>query len=529
MAALLVRLKLRLLANRLAQGFHAVIGVLLGLWVGVIAGALAFGLLSTAAARDGDTEVVTIALALVFVGWIVLPALTFSSDETLDPRRFQLLPIGHRRLVAGLAAAGLVGIGPVATVLGLSGAAVGTGRAAGSWLVGGVGLVVILLLVAASVVWSRAVVTLLADVLTTRRGREVGAALAVVAAVSLWVGSQAMLPGGPVSVGGDIDTDAVAGVARWSPGGLAAVGLTAAAEARAATVALVVLGLVGVGGTGLLVWGAALRRLDRRARSATSSRRASALYPTGLAWLPRTPTTAVAVRFLRSLVRDPRVRSQALGQLFMLIPLVAVGGGTGALTGPLAPLAVAGLAFPLGLIVANQVAMDGPALWAHQVAGSRARSDLLGRDLAVVLVGGPALVIGAVGLAAVADAWALAPVGLLVGAAVLALVLGAANLTSVLFPIPVPERGDNPFGTPAGGQGCLNSVVVLLVYLVVALLVLPIVLAVVLVDTTVARLVAATLGLVYGTGVGWICTRAAANRLRTHGPELLLAVDWRRS
>ena len=529
MAALLVRLKLRLLANRFAQSFQVVLGLLLGLWVGLLGGVIGFGLLSSTITRGGDTEVVTVALALTFVGWIVLPALTFTSDETLDPRRFQLLPIRHRRLVGGLAVAGLVGVGPIATALGLSGAAVGTGRAAGSWLVGAIGMVVVLLLVVACVVWSRAVVTLLSDVLATRRGREVGAALTVVVAVSLWVGSQALLQGGLIDVDSDVELAAVAAVVRWSPGGLADVGLAAAADGRLAVVGGAVLGLAGVIGLGLLTWAGALRRLDGRAPARTSSRGASALYPTMLGWLPRTPTTAVAVRFLRSIVRDPRVRSQALGQLFLLIPLVAVGGGAGVLTGPSAPLAVAGLAFPLGLVVANQLAMDGPALWTHEVVGTQPRSDLLGRDLAVVLVAVPALVVGALALAVVADAWAAVPPGLLVGVAVLALVLGAANLTSVLLPIPVPERGDNLFGTAGGGQGCLNSVVVLLVYLVVAVLVVPIVLPVALLDGAAARTVAATLGLLYGAGIAWAATRVAVHRLRSRGPELLLAVDWRRS
>lgn len=529
MAALLVRLKLRLLVNRLAQGFQVVLGLLLGLWVGALAAIVGFGLLSTTLARDGDTEVVTLALALTFVGWIVLPALTFSSDETLDPRRFQLLPISHRRLVGGLAVAGLVGIGPIATAVGLSGAAVGTGRVAGSWLVGAVGLVVVLLLVVACVVWSRAVVTLLSDVLATRRGREIGAALTAVVAVSLWVGSQALLGGGLISVDGDVDLAAAAAVARWSPGGLADVGLRGAADGRVGAVIGAVLGLAAVIGLGLLTWAGALRRLDRRAPAQTSSRGASALYPTALAWLPRTPTTAVAVRFLRSLVRDPRVRSQALGQLFLLIPLVAVGSGAGVLTGPSAPVAVAGLAFPLGLVVGNQLAMDGPALWTHEVAGTDPRADILGRDLAVVLVALPALVMGALALAVVADAWAALAPGLLVGIAVLVLVLGAANLSSVLLPVPVPERGDNLFGTSGGGQGCLNSFFVLLVYMVVAVLVLPIVVPVALLDGPVVRTVAATLGLLYGGGIAWAATRMAVQRLRLRGPELLLAVDWRRS
>ncbi len=526
MARLLVRLKLRLLGNRFHQGVQPALGFTMAVIGGFLAAA--FGFSAFNATVDGDRDVVVLGMALLWLGWILVPALTFTADETLDPRRFQLLPLRNRQLVVGLLAAGVVGVGGIATLIAVSGAAVGAGRAAGQGIAGLVALVVVVLLAVTCIAWSRAVLTLLADVLATRRGREIGAALGVLLLIALWLTPQLLFGGSPMVDGANLDLSAPAELARWSPGGLGAVGVLAAADGRLVLALAAAGGLLVLTVLALLLWAFALGRLARRSPARSTSRRSSALYPAWLAWLPRSRATAVAVRFLRSLVRDPRVRSQALGQLFLVVPMVAVGAPAGVFSSDYAPLLAAGLAFPFGLMASNQFALDGPALWVHEVTGADGHADMRGRDLAVVLLATPVIVVAAVALAAVSGGWSMLPAALLLAAGVLVLVLGASNLSSVLLPVPVPERGDNLFGTSASGQGCINTALLLVVYAVVAALITPMILPVVLVEPVGWRTFAAVLGLGYATLGGWLLTRAAAASLRTRGPDLLQAVDWRR-
>ncbi len=526
MARLLVRLKLRLVGNRLHQGTQPAIGFVMAVLGGLLAAAVGFSALN--ATVDGNPDVVVLVLALLWLGWILVPALTFTADETLDPRRFQLLPLRHRQLVVGLLAAGAVGVGGIATLAAVSGAAVGAGRASGQLIAGLVALMVVVLLAITCIAWSRAVLTLLADVLGTRRGREIGAALGVALLIGLWLTPQLLFGGSPIIDGPDIDLAGPAELARWSPGGLGAVGVLAAADGRLLLAFAAAGGLLVSSVLALALWTFALGRLDRRAPARSTSRRASALYPPWLAWLPRSRTTAVSVRFLRSLVRDPRVRSQALGQLFLVVPMVAIAGPAGVFVDEYAPLMAAGLAFPFGLMASNQFALDGPALWVHEVTGADGRADMRGRDLAVVLLATPVIMVAAVALAAVSGGWSMLPAALLLAAGVLVLVLGASNLASVLLPVPVPERGDNLFGTSATGQGCINTALLLVVYAVVAALITPMIVPVVLVEPIGWRTFAAVLGLGYAVLGGWLFTRGAASYLRTRGPDLLEVIDWRR-
>lgn len=194
-------------------------------------------------------------------------------------------------------------------------------------------------------------------------------------------------------------------------------------------------------------------------------------------WLPRTRTTAVGMRFLRSLVRDPRVRNQALSQSFIVVPMLGV--SVGAASGALAPLFATYAVVPFGLIAANQGGLDGPALWQHRLAGEDPRSDLLGRDLALAVLAVPVAVVAAVVLAAVFAAWSLLPAALLLSVAILLTLLGVSNAAAVITPFPVPEDVSNPLAANSGspGTGCLQGLLVLVALLVHGVLSLPILLA----------------------------------------------------
>ena len=119
MVAVLVRLKLTLLANSLRRSVWRTVGLVVGLVYGfgavvaVLVGL--FALRFTSAALTADVTVV--AYSALTVGWLLMSLLVFGVDETVDPARFALLPVRARDLLPGLFAAALLGVPGVATVL----------------------------------------------------------------------------------------------------------------------------------------------------------------------------------------------------------------------------------------------------------------------------------------------------------------------------------------------------------------------------------------------------------------------------
>jgi ABC-2 type transport system permease protein len=363
------------------------------------------------------------------------------------------------------------------------------------------------------------------NLLATRRGRDAAAFGAALLGVLAFVAFQAS-PNVQVDV--ELDLAPVVEVARWTPGGMAAGAIV---HAVGDEVGLALLWLAGVGvwiAAALAVWGWAMDRTVNRQPAVSSSRRAAdraSLYPRLLTWLPRTRTTAVAMRFLRGLARDNRVRTQALQTAFLLVPMVLVSVTSGVLGHPAAPLLAAMLAVPVGIIATNQLGLDGPALWQHELAGAAPRADLFGRNLALTIVALPLVVVAAVGVAAVTGGWAYVPIAIVLTLATLGVLFGVANVGAVLLPIPVPEASTNLFGSSQSGQGCVNGVLTTVVMIVIGMLTLPILLAMLFLDGVAAHAAAVAVALAYGGAVLWGGTWIAAERLRDRGPELLAAVD----
>lgn len=442
MARVLLRLRLRLLGNTLQLGAQQALGFVLGSLFGGFF-ALLTAAVFTASSRDaGWTDVVITGLAVLWVGWLVLPAVSFNADTTLDPRRFAVFPLTTRQLVPGLLVAALVGIGPVVSLIAVSGIVIGASELGGvvAGLVAGVAVVGA---VVSCVAWSRAMLAVASDLLASRRGRELAASIAFLAMMVIVFGPQ-LLTGITFrpDLGGLSD---IAALAVWTPAGLAGGAIAAALDGHLGVAALYLGGVVLGIGIAVTIWAVALARTQRVSpHHATSSRRdAGSLFPRPLAFLPRNRITAVAVRFLRTLLRDTRVRMQVLSLTWIIVPLFVV--SAGAIPGPDAPLYASYLVIPFGLLVANQYGLDGPALWQHELAGEGSAQDLLGRGLAVSLLGLPLAAIASIALAATFDAWATVPLALLLSAAVLLVLLGVSNVAAALVPYPIPEDPSNIF------------------------------------------------------------------------------------
>lgn len=469
--------------------------------------------------------------------WLLAPVLVFGLDETLDPARLRLLPLRAPQLVVGLSVASLVGIAPLATVVGLLGVPAGFAPL-------GPGLLLVLggtvAELALCVVGARALVSWLSPRLRSRRGRDVTALLgASVALLGAGLGQIPNLLTNVLDVEGEdalalaerVLADA-ARVASLTPPGWAGRAVVAGAEGSL----LEGLGWLGMAAVAVAacgwVWARALgRALSDGDEVATARSEADEpLARAALRFIPGGHLAGAIWKEVRYLTRVPEWRAQ------LIFPVVLTVGGTLAvvlipgLRRPELVLAAPGALWLFSLSAINLFGADRGAVWLLVAASGDARADLLGKDLALAAVGLPFAVVAALAIAAVTGGWFLLPAALALGVVFLSVGAGVGNVASVVAPSPMPERTGNVFAGQAnmGGVQVLRSMLALLVELVllappVAALLLAALLA------PVWQLLAVPFALVWSVGVGWLGLRLGARRLERGGPELVAALTQERA
>ena len=461
MAWVFVRLKARLLANGLRGQSWRLLGVALGAVYCALLSIVGFFILAGANSHRPNGEILAVlfgtALAL---GWATFPLLGFGSDETLDPVRLALLPLSRRQLMAGLLAASLVGIGPLATLVALCGGIVGFATAG----VGGILVVLAAIMqLVLCVSLSRAVVTALSSALRSRRGKDLRIILVALVALAPQLLRFALVRKGPTTLS---QFRPLSNVLRWLP---FALPMRAMAAAGAGHVLAAVAELIVAGVTVallLLGWSRSLNRISTTAEKAAAprrrkpvsadSRQPDPLFGQALAWLPRTRLGAVTARETRVTWRDPRRRVQLLGTL--VLPFIVLAGVIARGVGHRPSLVYAAL-----LIVAfgegranNQLGVDGRAWWIHEATGSDLASDLRGKNVSLLLTTLPSVLGVAVLLAALTGAWPqLVPVVPL-AVAMIGVELAIGNMLSVRAPWPMASSSSNLWGAQSG-QGCLTG------------------------------------------------------------------------
>ncbi|HWD71309.1 MAG TPA: hypothetical protein VG779_02170 [Actinomycetota bacterium] len=521
MARHFLRLKLTLLRNGLRSNWQRKLGIGLSAfaWFWLVVASLGVLL-----ASRSQGLVVPLVFDSFFLGWLFLPLLGMGTDETLDPSRLALLPLEGPVLMRGLLTASLVGLGPVATLVALSGALIRARPGVAESLVIGAAVAVELLL---CVVGSRAMTTLFSGVLRSRRGRDLLVFVVAVAGIVPALAGQ-IVPRLLVSPNHKTITLGPAGRAlSWLPSGWLAQSIL---QARAGHLPVAIAELAAGGAAvaaGLWVWSRALQRALTTSEpgSAKQGRKGPGLFSPPLSFLPRTRTGAMAAKEMRYMWRDPRRRASLLSVVILLAFPVA-----GILMGrthsrQLVLLAGAG-ALVLCLQAVNQFGLDGPAFWMNVAAGGDPAADLRGKNLAIAVPGAVLVAVEALGLAVLSGGWAYLPAAVFLGAAAIGVALGVANQASVLAPYPVTDTATNLWGNNAG---CLTALTGLLAMAVTGLLLGPVVAAVAvsLAAWRPGLIVVAAAAALYGYVLWRLGCRLAAARLRNRQIEVLQAVSSR--
>ncbi len=515
MVGLLVHLRLTLWRHGLrrspAQRASTIIGGVAALvgW-----GVLVPTLILLRGGSVGLQDVTVPAFATLTMLWSVMSLIAAGVDNTLDPARFAVLPVPARQLVPGLFAAAFVGI-PAVFLVGLAGAQVvtwsgGPGTLAAAALAASLG-------VPTAVLGSRVLTTALARIMTSRRGREIGAFVISMVTLAPMGLNLLIARGGRSFRPDDVDATQAAHLAGWTPVGWAWALPDDVARGLwlRALVHLVLAGLLLA-----LLWWAWVRLLARVLTSPLVTGGGQRIGAGRI--LPRllgtSPAAAIATRRIRAWRRDSRLVSIALRTLVLPVVLIAQGLLTRE-ANPIAPMGAVMLAIFSGLTLMNDLAFDGPPWWLHLATGVSGRDDRLGRVLASSVVFAP--VTAAAYAAAVALGLVAHPVPwLAVVLSALLCSMGIAAFVGAYLPGTAPRTGGNPFGAQSGAaaQGCVTAIVS---FVAPVVLLVPVVLVAVLLAGTAWSWLSVLVGLGWGLAVVAGGIVFGGRRLDARGPEML--------
>jgi ABC-2 type transport system permease protein len=405
-------------------------------------------------------------------------------------------------------------------VLGLLGVTIGLARGALGVLVA---LLAVVLQVLFCIVLARFVITSMARLLRSRRGKD----LAVFLIVPVFAIFEFLIQVIPRAVSsGGLSPASFAGVdswLRWLPPGLAAHAIQDAstghlgdAMARLGLVAAVII-VLGV------LW---VRSLDRALvttdTTTGSSRVRNAALPLARYGLPG----AAAARFLTYQRRDPA--SLAYWAIIVVVMFVC---SASTIVGPhqhpavVVTSAVFGAAFA-GSLHANPVGQTGPAFVfeATALSGRREmRSYFSGQDIVYGAIAVPLIVGVSFGLAALVRDPKEGYVAAAVGLAGLGAALAMSNIFSVVLAYPMQKRAGNPLPQQAQGFGGYAVGATFGTLASVAVAVIPVIILGNLTSSVSAAVRLPVLfgcAAAYGYGLAWLGVRAAATAAAGKLPEL---------
>ncbi|MCX5333310.1 MULTISPECIES: transporter [unclassified Streptomyces] len=522
--AVVVRLKLSLLRNGLKQSGGRRAAYIASAVVTLLFAALQLLGLIALRGNEHAVSVVVLLVAVLALGWAVMPLFFPSGDETLDPTRLVMLPLRPRPLVRALLAASLVGIGPLFTLCLLVGSAISVAHGGLAYAVGVVAVVLALLV---CVALARAVAAANVRLLTSRKGRD----LAVLSGLVIAIGAQLVNFGAQrLGSSGLAELDPAGEVLKWVPPA-SAIGAVESVSEGSYGVAVVQLALSAGALAGLIaVWARHLTLLMtapdgstlQSAGESVSRERTS----TGLGrLLPTGRTGTVVERSLRYIWRDPKtkaawVTSLAIG---LIVPVFNALQGTGSIY---FACFAAGM---LGIQMYNQFGQDTSAFWMVALTISSTRDayvELRGRALALLLITLPYATLVTVLTTAMLGDWARLPEALGLSFALLGAMLATGAWASARFPYSIPQEG---YKNVAPGQAGLAWISIFGGMVGAALLCAPVIVLTIWLNVSAGGddwtwLLLPT-GAAYGAAITLAGLHLAAPRTAARLPEILAAVS----
>jgi ABC-2 type transport system permease protein len=447
-ARLFVQLKLRLLVNALRSSGAAKVSFIISSAFAVMLAIGTFLVLAAFRGKSTSVELTSVVFTVFAFGWLIAPIMVFGLDSTLDPSTLALYPLRTRGLAVGLLAASFTGFWPVANVIGLLGVTVGLASGAFGVIVA---VVAVVLQVLFCITLSRFVMTSLASMLRSRRGRDL-AAFMIIPLFALYELFTQVVP--KAVSDGKLTAASFTGLdswMRWLPPGLAAHaiqdasdGHTGLAFARLGALAAVIVVFA-------WLW---VRSLERALVTADTTTQSSRVRGTRLPLAGLGLRGTVAARFWLYQRREPTslVYWALVAVLTFAFSASSVFGHKHHPAFILAS-AVFGTAF-VGIFYANSAGLTGPAFVLEATAlGSRRdlRAYFSGRNLVLCAIGTTLIVAVCFALAAAVSDLSMGVEATPVVLAGIGAALGLSDLFTAALPYPVVKRAGTPVVVPAPG------------------------------------------------------------------------------
>lgn len=500
------------------------------------------------------------ALGLLYVIWALLPLLQYSVNEGLDVTKLTIYPLTRGEQMVSLTLATL--LDPSVLVIVAIFAAVLIG-----WHATPLALVItvlaLILAYAHIVGLSQLALAALMGLLRSRRYRDLTIIVFAVVGASC-----SLLQFGVGAFFSSFDPNSLTNIhidtyLQWSPPGMAARAITLAGQGAYLPALAWLAVLAALTPVLLVLWAVVLDRGVTTAESgggaggrAVRSRRSragvaanggprivtSSAAPARSGWRPLSrPALAITRKDLHYFWRDPQIKASLLSSL-VLMGLVlfsnfasrgsapttgyasysasytsSVFGLPGILLAPLPSLVIV-----LSLAI-NAFGLERQGLQTLFLFPIRPLDVFWGKNLAVGMVAFGAQVVLTLAVAAFTGEWYYAPMALVAGLSAVLVMLGCGNVSSVIAPFRVRQMrmGENNLSSE---NGCLRSVISMVVLWSTVLILIPVAAAVVVplvIGQGALLLVTLPLALAYGVGVHQLATRIVAPRLLTRAPELL--------
>ncbi len=500
-----------------------------------------------------NSEVLFLVLTGLFVLWIILPLLQYTTNEGLDLSKLMLFPLTRWELMISLLISTVFDMITIGLLLLLGAVVVGWATSVPLALFA---LLTMLVFYVQLVAVSQLVLALLQPVMQSRRLRDLSILLSVffVAAIYLWQYASRFLANLGFVEG--LQHAAYSPYLQWLPGGMAARAIQQASIGNWGPGVIWLLALIVVSGIMLYLWSVLLERslvtIASSEGSSSSVRRkkrgpASEALSTShtetearrAGWLP-VQVRAVMLKEVRYWWRDPLIKAMLLQSLIVLAALVAAyvfpqlqngkgNAGTFRSSADFLEFYVPIIALlSLFSLSYNTLGFERQSLTTLLLFPIKARQVLLGKNLPVIVLGIIEVVGLSIAITSVTQLWNLLAPAITVGLTGICILLSIGNITSVLFPQKARMRGMRNMSSNVSAEaGCLRSLTSLGALFVTAVLLVPVFLGILIpLNNQMAWLWSITLpaSLLYGIIIYVAILNVMAQRFINRIPEILEVV-----
>ncbi|MEO8954519.1 MAG: hypothetical protein ABI396_10570 [Ktedonobacteraceae bacterium] len=497
-----------------------------------------------------NAEILFIVLSGVYLLWIVLPLLEFTANEGLDVSKLMQFPLTRPELMLSLLFSTLLDIPMFGLILVFLAVIVGW---AVSIPVALLTIVAVLICYTQVVGMSQLVLALMMSTLQSRRFRDLSIILIALFSSSCYIFQQLVFRG--LGNGGNFVANLVSAhlssYLQWLPPGMTAQAIQQAVLGNWGMSLVWLVVALAVSVLVLYLWARVLERslsspevggaMRVRRQKAAKHVEAGAV---SLAHAPQVPTAsgslwqrlgasqtfAISIKEWKYFWRDPQLKALLLSSLYIIVvfligpilsPRSAV--GTVDILTFTAPLAVF---FSMLTLSYNTLGLERQSLTTLFLFPIEPRRILFGKNLAVAVMGVVELFVLVLVSALFSHTWNVVLPVMVIGLAGIGVVLGCGNITSVFFPqrMRQMQRGFRATGSSAGNNGCMRSVISLLMMAVTIVVLLPVAAALFLplfFNTQWLWVVSIPGALVYGIAFYGIVTHLVAPRMLTRVPEIL--------